>query len=135
MVKQLKFNMTFNKTYFLLFTGLFLIEFAIAYFLKDGFIRHTFGDFLVVIMLYCLFRSFLNIKPKPTALLVLIIAFVIEFLQLTNFLEILGLENNIYAKIILGSTFQITDLIAYSLGVLTVLIIENKILLSQFTSK
>ena len=127
--------MTFNKTYFLLFTGLFLIEFAIAYFLKDGFIRHTFGDFLVVIMLYCLFRSFLNIKPKPTALLVLIIAFVIEFLQLTNFLEILGLENNIYAKIILGSTFQITDLIAYSLGVLTVLIIENKILLSQFTSK
>ena len=135
MVKQLKFNMTFNKTYFLLFTGLFLIEFAIAYFLKDGFIRHTFGDFLVVIMLYCLFRSFLNIKPKLTALLVLIIAFVIEFLQLTNFLEILGLENNIYAKIILGSTFHTTDLIAYSLGVLTVLIIENKILLSQFTSK
>lgn len=135
MVKQLKFNMTFNKTYFLLFTGLFLIEFAIAYFLKDGFIRHTFGDFLVVIMLYCLFRSFLNIKPKPTALLVLLIAFVIEFLQLTNFLEDFGLENNIYAKIILGSTFQITDLIAYSLGIITVLIIENKILLSQFTSK
>lgn len=127
--------MTFNKKYFLLFIILFLIEFAIAYFLKDGFIRHTFGDFLVVIMLYCLFRSFLNIKPKPTALLVLIIAFVIEFLQLTNFLEILGLENNIYAKIILGSTFQITDLIAYSLGIITVLIIENKILLSQFTSK
>lgn len=127
--------MTFNKKYFLLFIILFLIEFAIAYFLKDGFIRHTFGDFLVVIMLYFLFRSFLNIKPKPTALLVLLIAFVIEFLQLTNFLEDFGLENNIYAKIILGSTFQITDLIAYSLGIITVLIIENKILLSQFTSK
>ena len=127
--------MTFKKTYFLLFTVLFLIEFAIAYFLKDGFIRHTFGDFLVVIMLYFLFRSILNIKPKPTALLVLLIAFVIEFLQLTNFLEILGLENNIYAKIILGSTFHTTDLLAYSLGVLTVLIIDKKLLLSQFTSK
>ena len=45
------------------------------------------------------------------------------------------LIKNIYAKIILGSTFLITDLIAYSLGVLTVLIIDNKLLLSQFTSK
>ncbi|MBT8260122.1 MAG: DUF2809 domain-containing protein [Flavobacteriaceae bacterium] len=118
--------MTFNKIYFLLFTIFFIVELTIAYFIKDGFLRQTFGDFLVVIMLYYLIRSFIKIKPISTALLVLFIAFSIEFIQLTNFLEALGLENNIYAKTIFGSTFHSTDLIAYTLGVLTILFIDSK---------
>ena len=118
--------MTFNKNYFGLFLFFFLIEFAIAYFLKDGFIRHTFGDYLAVIMLYFLLKSFCNGKPIPIAIIVLLIAFAVELLQLINFLELLNLENNIYAKTIFGNTFHFSDLIAYALGVLTVLIIERK---------
>ena len=56
--------MQFNKTYLLLFLLLFLVEAAIAYYLKDGFIRHTFGDYLVVIMLYLFLKSFIKIKLK-----------------------------------------------------------------------
>ena len=77
--------MRFSKTYFILFLILFTIEACIAHFLKSGFIRHTFGDFLAIIMLYCLLKSFINIKPIPAAIIVLLISFTIEFLQLTPF--------------------------------------------------
>ncbi|RKE98124.1 ribosomal maturation YjgA family protein [Ichthyenterobacterium magnum] len=119
-------KLTFNKTYFLFFTILFLIETLIALFIKDGFIRHTFGDYLVVIMLYCFFKTILKTKPIYIAIVVLLTAFTIEFLQLTNLLELLHLENSTTAKLILGNTFHISDYIAYSLGIITVLIIDYK---------
>jgi len=117
----------FNKIYFFLFLTLFVIEASIAYFLKTGFIRHSFGDFLVVIMLYCLLKSFINIKPLYLGLFVLIISFCIEFLQLFNLLVKLELTENKIAKTVLGNTFHTNDLIAYSLGIITVLIIEYKL--------
>jgi hypothetical protein len=118
--------MIFKKKYFVLFIILLLIEVCIAYFLKTGFIRHTFGDFLVVILLYCFLKSFINFKPITMAIIVLFISFTIEFLQLIPFLEWLNLHDNAFAKIILGSTFNITDLVAYTLGIIAVLIIEKK---------
>lgn len=105
---------------------LLAIEICIAYFLKSGFIRHTFGDFLVVIMLYCFFKSVFNMKPIQIALIVLLIAFIVEFLQLTPMLNWLNLQDSNIAKIVFGSTFHVSDLVAYSLGVLSILIIENK---------
>lgn len=116
----------FNKTYSLLALLLFIIEALIASYIKVGFIRHTFGDFLVVIMLYFFFKSFIKAKSIYIAIAVLILAFVIEFLQLTNLLEFLQLKNNTLVKTILGSTFNISDLIAYTLGLSTVLFIEYK---------
>jgi hypothetical protein len=71
-------------------------------------------------------KSFINIKSIPLAIIVLLISFTIEFLQLTSFLEWIGLQHNTLAKTILGSTFQISDLIAYTLGILTITIIESK---------
>ncbi|HLT52306.1 MAG TPA: DUF2809 domain-containing protein [Flavobacteriaceae bacterium] len=115
-----------NRIYFLFFLALLATETLIALFLKSGFIRHTFGDFLVVILLYCFIKSFWNLKPVVVGIKVLTIAFTIEFLQLTPFLKWLHLEDHSVAKIILGSTFQVGDLIAYTLGILFVLIIEFK---------
>lgn len=124
--------MTFKKTYFALFLILLLIEICIAYFLKTGFIRHTFGDFLVVILLYCFLRSFVNIKPIAIALFVLFVSFLIEFLQITSFLEWLNLQDNYLAKTILGSTFHVSDLVAYTLGVVTTIIVESKLKQTNF---
>lgn len=119
--------MKFSKTYFILFLILFTIEACIAYFLKSGFIRHTFGDFLVVIMLYCFFKSFIDIKPITLGLIVLYIAFIIEFSQLTPLLEWLNLQDNKAAKIVFGSTFHVSDLVAYTIGIMTTIIIEKKL--------
>lgn len=115
-----------NKTYLIITILLFKTEVLIAIFLKTGFIRHTFGDYLVVILLYCFVRSFLNINPIKLAIAVLVFAFTVEFLQWANLLKMLNLQNNHVAKLILGSTFQISDLTAYTLGVITVLWVETK---------
>ena len=114
----------FNKSYAIYAFILFLLEVWIAVVFKSGFIRHTFGDFLVVILLYCALKSFINMKPIYMAIIVLCIAFSIEFLQLANLLEFLKLEDSYFTKLILGSTFHISDLIAYTLGCVTVLIAE-----------
>jgi len=116
----------FNKKYFIASTLLFISEVLIAIYLKDGFIRHTFGDFLVVILIYTFVKSFFLIKSIHAAFGVLTFAFLIEFLQLYNLLEALNLQHSTMAKLILGSTFQVTDLMAYTLGVLAILIIEHK---------
>jgi hypothetical protein len=60
------------------------------------------------------------------ALIVLIISFAIEFLQLTTFLEMLNLQDNMYAKLVLGNTFHFSDLVAYTAGVITIIGIESK---------
>ncbi|MDO5970908.1 DUF2809 domain-containing protein [Flavivirga aquimarina] len=103
---------------------IFVIEILIAIYLKDGFIRYTFGDYLVVILLYCFIKSFIKAIPIIIAIPVLIFSYIIELLQLINILEILSLNNNHLLKLILGSTFHVSDLIAYTLGIITVLIIE-----------
>lgn len=115
----------FNPYYFTAFIILLLVEIAIAIFLKDGFIRFTFGDFLVVILLYCFLKSFLKMKSVNVAIVVLAIAFVIEFSQLANLLELIKLKNNKLAATIFGTSFSIQDLIAYTLGVGFALILDK----------
>jgi hypothetical protein len=116
-----------NKPYFVLTVLLFSTEILIAIFLKNGFIRHTFGDYLVVILMYCFFKSFIRDNNYNIALSVLVFSFVVEFLQLFNILKLLNLQNNHLTKLILGNTFHVSDLIAYTLGILTILILEHEI--------
>lgn len=118
----------FNPIYFTLFLLLFGIEVAIAFFLESGFIRHTFGDYLVVIMLFYGVKSIFKVATIPLTLGVLVFAFSIEYLQLTPLLSTLNLEDSTLAKLILGSNFSYQDLIAYTLGIVTVLIIDYKFL-------
>lgn len=123
--------MKFNLKNFLVFAFLLLLEIAIAN--TSGFIRHTFGDFLVVILLFYLVKTFFNLSNKTVVISVLMFAYILEFLQLTPLLEFLGLENNRLAIIIFGATFSIGDLIAYTLGVGTILLLE-KILTHKLSS-
>ncbi len=112
------------NNYKLLSFVLFTIELLIACFLKTGFVRHTLGDYLVVILMYCFVKIFIKKHSNTIAFGVLIFAFIIEFSQLFNVLDLLNIENKLI-RIVLGTTFEMTDLIAYTLGILTVLIIEN----------
>lgn len=120
-------KLKFNKTYALITLLLFLTEVCIAVYLKTGFIRHTVGDFLVVILMYSFFKIFIEDNNFKIAISVLAFAFVIEFLQLTNYLKLFNLQDNYLAKLILGSSFHISDLVAYTLGIITVIALEYKI--------
>ena len=119
-------TLKFNPKYFLFFLALFFIEALIASYVEPGFVRSIFGDYLVVILLYCFFKSFITAQSLHVALIVLLIAYIIEFLQLTRFLNVLHLKENSLANLVLGNTFQIQDLIAYTLGILTVIFVNYK---------
>uniref|UniRef100_UPI00404883A7 ribosomal maturation YjgA family protein n=1 Tax=Mariniflexile sp. TaxID=1979402 RepID=UPI00404883A7 len=117
-------TLQFNKAYAIIFIAILAIEILIATFLTHGFIRYTFGYYLVVILLYCFIKGFLKVSSIKIAIGVLLFAYGIVFLQLINLLDMLDLNNNHLAKPILGSTFNISDLVAYTLGIMTVLIME-----------
>ncbi|WP_299780877.1 DUF2809 domain-containing protein [uncultured Formosa sp.] len=115
--------MTFNLKYFIAFVLLLCTELLIA--TTSGFIRHTFGDFLAVIGVYVLVKSVFHIEPITLGIGVLVFSFMIETLQLTPFLELTGLYKSRIARIVFGSTFSFGDLLAYTLGVFTIIIIDT----------
>jgi hypothetical protein len=117
--------LTFRKHYFLITVLLFVTELLIATFLHDKIIRPYFGDFLVVILIYCFLRSFLKVSIVKAAIATLIFAYLIEFMQYLNLIQKLGLQNSKMANLVLGNLFQWIDLLAYTLGIVLVLLIER----------
>jgi hypothetical protein len=117
--------LTFRKHYFLITVLLFVTELLIATFLHDKIIRPYFGDFLVVILIYCFLRSFLKVSIVKAAIAPLIFAYLIEFMQYLNLIQKLGLQNSKMANLVLGNLFQWIDLLAYTLGIVLVLLIER----------
>ncbi len=109
---------TFKKKYFLLTILLFIIEVLIALFVRDRFIRPYGGDFLVVILIYCFLRTFINQSPLRLAIFTLIFSFAVEIAQYFKIVEILGLKGNRFAEIVIGTGYSNHDLVDYTLGVL-----------------
>ncbi|RFS19291.1 DUF2809 domain-containing protein [Chitinophaga silvatica] len=124
----------FNRTYFLLAIVLFIVEVLIAIYVKDSIIRPYGGDFLVVIWLYCCVMTVLNINKTKVAIGVLLFAYLIEILQYFKYAQQLGFSNNRVVMIILGSSFEWGDMIAYTLGILLVLLAE-KVLVHNLRKK
>lgn len=108
--------------YLIIFITILIIEFLIAIFLKQGFVRENIGDILVVPCIYAFLKIIFQ-KQKNIELYVLIFAFIVEFLQLLNITTLIS-NNNKILNIALGGTFDIKDIICYTVGY--ILIIINK---------
>ena len=96
----------FNKHYLFFTIALFLVELGIALYVNDNFIRPFGGDVLVVILIYCFLKIFWNGPPLKVALIVLAFSFVVEILQYFKVVELLGLQNNKVASIVIGTSFH-----------------------------
>jgi len=114
-----------NKTYFLLTILLFITEVCIALFIDDNFIRPYFGDVLVVILIYCFIKSFLDVPVIKTAIAVLLFAFCIETLQYCLIVEKLNLQDNKIARTVIGTSFAWEDIWAYIAGIVIVIVAEK----------
>lgn len=117
----------FNWFYFVLTIFIFLIEVIIAKYAHDQIIRPYVGDFLVVILIYCFAKSFLDTPIYATAVSVLIFSYAIETLQYFHIVTRLGLQNSRFAKTIIGTSFEWIDLIAYTIGIALVIYFEKNI--------
>lgn len=90
-----------------------------------GFIRHSVGDYFAVLFVYTFIKSLFKISVEKAALITFVISFVIEFLQLSNLQNHFPKEHERALKIILGTSFSFGDLIAYTLGVITIILVEK----------
>ncbi len=106
----------FQWCYALLNLVLLVLIVAIACLVHDGFIRPFIGDVLITIWIYLLLHTWLLISVKPLACGVLVFCFSIEIAQYCHLVKHLGLEHYAVAKIIIGTTFDPMDLLAYGWG-------------------
>jgi len=114
----------FMKRYFTIFCLLLVTEIGIAYFHIHDFVRGFLGDVLVIPLCYTLVRSFTKISIKRTVIYVILFAFTVEFAQFFKILAFFHIENR-FVQIILGSTFDPADLLAYLVGIIPILLIEK----------
>lgn len=115
----------FKRKYFLLSVILFAGEVFIALFLKDRIIRPLIGDALIVVLIYCFIRTFLNASSWKIALFVFLFACSIEILQYFDYVARLHLEDNRILSAALGRTFEWSDFAAYFVGFLLILAVEK----------
>lgn len=114
----------FNVKYFLLATLLLIIEIYIGARVHDNFIRPYVGDYLVVMLLYCMLLSIVDIPVMTAAISVLVFSYLIEGLQYWGMADKLGFTEPGIMRTILGSYFTWSDIWAYTLGVITIITLE-----------
>lgn len=123
--------MKINLKYILAFLILLAIEILIALFVHDKFIRPYVGDVLVIILLYCFVRSFF-IKIRFLPYYIFLVGVIVEILQYFKIVYLLNLQNNKILSIIIGSSFDIKDILCYFAAII-ILIIWEKIEKAKFS--
>lgn len=106
-----------NRTPYILSTlALLSIEVLIALFCHDNFIRPYIGDVLVVVVIYTFLRIWIPRGVSFLPLYIFLFATGVEVLQYFRIVELLGLGNNAFFRVLIGSVFDIKDIICYFIG-------------------
>lgn len=120
--------MTWRPRYLALAALVFTIEVLIALFVRDRFVRPYLGDTLAVVMVYCGAMAVLPLRPMGAAALAFGVAALIELGQALNLLDLIGLRDNVMARVVLGGSFEWLDFIAYAAGAALVLMVDRRVL-------
>ncbi|MEJ2612031.1 MAG: DUF2809 domain-containing protein [Candidatus Thiodiazotropha sp.] len=120
----MQYLIRFNSLYFILFVSFFIIEILIALYVRDAFIRPYLGDTFVVILIYCFIRIFLNTRVYSTVIAVLLFSYSVEIMQYYHLVDLLGLANYTLARIVIGTSFAWTDMVAYTAGAVIIGAVE-----------
>ncbi|XZH19983.1 DUF2809 domain-containing protein [Clostridium perfringens] len=116
--------MKINKRYLATFFILLIIEVFIALFVNDNFIRPYIGDVLVVIVIYTFIRGIIGRKIKNLPIYIFLFGVLVEVLQYFRIVEILHLQNNRFFTILIGTSFDVKDIMCYFVGTLILIFWE-----------
>lgn len=106
--------------YLLITIGILIVEILIATVFSDvGVIRSYLGDYLVVILLFCLVKSFFDVSPFALSISVFLFACSVEIAQYFHLADALGLHRGSLPGILVGNSFSGLDILMYLLGCLT----------------
>jgi len=81
----------------------------------------------VVILIYCFVQTFFRLPVVTTAIGVLLFSYAVEILQYFKIVKLLHLQHYAIARIIIGTSFEWTDLIAYTAGIGFIVLIEQQV--------
>ncbi len=104
---------------------LLAIEIVIGLFVHDAIIRPYIGDVLVVFLLYALVRGIVRRPLKLLPILLFIFASTIEVAQYYRIVDVLHLQNNKIISTIIGTSFDIKDVICYLIAAVILVIWEK----------
>lgn len=102
--------------YALLFLLLLVTEVCIALFVHDGFVRPYLGDVLVTVLICAFVRIVIPQGVRLLPLYVFLFAAAVEIGQYFEMVTLLGMENNPFFSVLLGTTFSAYDLLCYGVG-------------------
>ena len=107
-----------RRIYMLLFVSLLLVEICIALFVHDSFVRPYLGDVLVTVLLCACLRMIVPRGIRLLPLYVFLFAAFVEVGQYFDMVSLLGLSDNRFFSVLLGTTFSFADLVCYGAGCL-----------------
>lgn len=113
--------------YFILTVILLAAEVVIALFVHDRLIRPYVGDMLVVVVVYTFVRIWIPDSVRLLPFYVFLFATAVEVLQYFNLVELLGVSDNRFLRILLGTSFDVKDILCYAVGCVLVWVVERKI--------
>lgn len=116
----------FSRRYFLLTLLLFITEVLIALYVHDAFVRPYAGDYLVVFLIYFAVCTFIEATRWKIALGVLVFSYAVETMQYFHVVDQLGLSGNVLARTVIGTGFEWRDILAYTLGGATLLLLDKR---------
>lgn len=95
---------------------IFGVELFIALFVHDKFIRPYVGDILVVVLIYTFVRIFIPDRVRLLPLFIFLFAAGVEVLQYFRIVEVLGLSDHRILSVVIGSVFDVKDIMCYGAG-------------------
>lgn len=113
--------------YIVLTVILLAVEVVIALFVHDRLIRPYIGDILVVVVVYTFIRIWIPDSVWLLPLYVFFFATAVEISQYFNLVELLGVSDNRFLRILLGTSFDVKDILCYAVGCLLIWAVERKI--------
>lgn len=90
-------------------------EIAIGLWVRDDFVRPYLGDFLVVILLYCLIRTAIPRGCPWLSAAIFFFAVGVEFSQMLPLCDVLHITHPLL-RTLMGTSFAVGDLLAYFAG-------------------
>lgn len=120
---------THRSRYLGLALALLLMEVLVATRLAHlRIIRGSLGDFLFVILIYCLVQTVRPIRPSRLAMAVLAFSSLVEVAQAFHLASRLGLMPGDLGYVLLGNTFSLLDIGMYAAGCTTALMLDVRVI-------